>query len=260
MLNAASLDAQLEEFRRDEVRMVAALQQMESPCFLSSLFPSASDSMYSHDEDGFPSASFLDKESTSGICSDAENSYDVVDLSASSVTPFTPRSGYTSQTKDCQLVDTAINNFVKPESVLLKTSLADSNSKSTNLTSNQYGKRPRGDADRSLSPLTSEGSYNSPTSFSVRNLSCTIQNKHMPRETCTESRSTTSSFVDSDRALKIAMSSEVTRARRRAAISRFRLKKANRKLGHKKLIRYQSRQKIAEVRPRVNGRFCKTAL
>lgn len=42
---------------------------------------------------------------------------------------------------------------------------------------------------------------------------------------------------------------------RQAAIKRFREKKASRRFGQKKLIRYQSRKRIAEVRPRVNGRF-----
>jgi hypothetical protein len=49
------------------------------------------------------------------------------------------------------------------------------------------------------------------------------------------------------------------RACRKAAIGRLRFKKASRRFGRTRTIRYQSRKRIAEVRPRVHGRFVRLA-
>lgn len=212
--------------------------------------------MYDQDEDGFPSTSFLDKDSRS-FSVDDDSTFDVVDLSTLSVTPSSSRSCLVSH-KLHPYLDAELDSVLKPDNAALKISATNSDQDNRGKTFAQLDKRPRSDLNRSSSSIVSDESASTGDGLSRDGVSTFEQHKTRRDDTSSSRNSSLETTLDPDRASRSAWSAEVTRACRRAAISRFRLKKANRKVGHKKLIRYQSRKKIAEVRPRVNGRFCKT--
>jgi hypothetical protein len=116
---------------------------------------------------------------------------------------------------------------------------------------------PQGRASESLANASVENMTKKPISgaISVEQRQSNPSLEHTLATACRARAPLSSVKGGNDRGNESDMEASRARECRRAAISRLRFKKASRRFGQTRAIRYQSRKRIAEVRPRVNGRF-----